>query len=448
MESMPMYIERRIDAELLEWKGALSRKPLLIRGARQVGKSTAVRQFSRHFDHFIEVNFDEQPLYRNLFTDTSDVHDLLAQLALITQTEIIEGSTLVFLDEIQACLPAISKLRYFHERKPHLHVIAAGSLLEFALAELPSFGVGRVRSLFMYPFSFQEFLGALREKPLLGLVRRSDPSTPLHAIFHEKLKGHLKKFLIIGGMPQAVRTYVEKGDLLEVQRTLDDLIISIQADFVKYRKSMPPARIRSVFESVVRQVGTKFKYSNDFTPLTGPVVKQVVELLEMAGLAHPVTHTSSNGIPLGAESDPKKVKWLIFDTGIYQRILGLDVAALLLKDDIEVINKGHIAELFVGLELLKSHDCHERAALYYWHREARNSQAEVDYVIQDQDAIVPVEVKAGTKGAMQSMYLFMEEKRSKYGIRVSMENYSEYDKVKVIPLYAVSNITRACRGEA
>lgn len=437
-----MYIERKIDIELLEWKDASSKKPLLIRGARQVGKSTAVRNLSKHFDYFIEINFDEQQLYQNLFANTSDVHDLLEQLAIITQTEIIEGRTLVFLDEIQACLPAISMLRYFYERKPNLHVIAAGSLLEFVLAELPSFGVGRVRSLFMYPFSFIEFLGALNEKPLIRMIEQSNSDKPINPIFHEKLKIYLKKFLIIGGMPQAVQTYVAKGDLLEVQRILDDLIIALQADFVKYKKQIAPTSIKSVFESIVKQVGTKYKYSNEYTSLTNQVIKQVIDLLEMAGLVYPVTHSSSNGIPLGAETNLKKTKFLIFDTGIYQRILGLDVASLLLKGDFEVINKGNIAELFVGLELIKSNSCYEKTALHYWHREAKNSQAEVDYVIQIQDTIVPVEVKAGTKGAMQSMYMFMNEKKSKFGIRFSLENFAEFDKVKVFPLYAVSNINK------
>jgi len=435
-----MYIERKIDVELVEWMRTSSRKPLLVRGARQVGKSTAIRNFSKHFDHFIEINFDEQPLYQQLFSMTSDVHDVLEQLAIITQTEIIEGKTLVFLDEIQACLPAISKLRYFYEKKPNLHIIAAGSLLEFALAELPSFGVGRVRSLFMYPFSFIEFLGALNEKQLVSMLSQSNPSKPINLIFHEKLKIYLKKFLIIGGMPQAVQTYVVRGDLLEVQRILDDLIITIQADFVKYKKKIPPASIKTVFESIVNQVGKKYKFTNDFTSLTNVVIKQVIDLLEMAGLVYPVIHSSSNGIPIGAEINSKKTKLLIFDTGIYQRILGLNVADLLLKDDVEVINKGNIAELFVGLELIKSTQCYEKTGLYYWHREAKNSQAEVDYVIQIQDVIIPLEVKAGTKGAMQSMYLFMNEKKSSFGIRVSLENFSEFENVKVIPLYAVSNL--------
>jgi predicted AAA+ superfamily ATPase len=241
-------------------------------------------------------------------------------------------------------------------------------------------------------------------------------------------------------MPQVVLTYAVNGDLLEVQRILDDLIIAIQADFVKYKKQIPATTIKTVFESIVMQVGQKYKYTNEFTLLTNPMIKQVIDLLEMSGLVYRVTHTSSNGIPIGAEINPKKTKLLIFDTGIYQRILGLDVASLLLKDEVEVINKGNIAELFVGLELLKSNDCYEKTSLYYWHREARNSQAEVDYVIQMQDIIVPIEVKAGSKGAMQSMYLFMDEKKSKVGFRLSLENFSEYERVRVVPLYAVSNI--------
>ncbi|MFM8453965.1 MAG: ATP-binding protein [Gammaproteobacteria bacterium] len=168
-----MYIERKIDQALLDWQASPSRKPLLIRGARQVGKSTAVRNLAKRFDYFIEINFDEQPEYLNLIANTSDLHDLIEQLALITQTEIIEGKTLLFLDEIQASLPAISKLRYFYEKRPNLHVIAAGSLLEFALAELPSFGVRRVRLLFMYSLSFMEFLGAVNEKPLARLIQQS-----------------------------------------------------------------------------------------------------------------------------------------------------------------------------------------------------------------------------------------------------------------------------------
>lgn len=437
-----MYIKRRIDEELLKWKSASERKPLLVRGARQVGKSTAVRELGRHFDFVIEVNFDEQPQLSELFSSGLGVDELLDELALLTQTKVVDGRTLLFLDEVQSCIPAISMLRYFYERRPHLHVVAAGSLLEFALAELPSFGVGRVRSLFMYPFSFNEFLGAVGEEPLAARVRDSGPQAPLSPLVHEKLTRYLKKFLIIGGMPEAVRSYAHKGDLLEVQRVLDDLVISIQADFVKYKKSSSPANVTAVFESMVQQVGQKFKYASEVHSLRAAQVRHIIDLLEMAGLVHRVTHSDCNGIPLGAETNPKRFKLLVLDTGIYQRILGLDAANLLLRDAVDVVNKGSIAELFVGLELLKTSDCYQKTSLYYWHRDALNSQAEVDYVVQQGDQLVPIEVKAGTKGAMRSMWRFMDEKNAARGIRLSLEPFGTYQNVDAIPLYAVEHIAR------
>ena len=435
-----MYLERKIDFELVSWRNSNSRKPLILRGARQIGKSSAVRNLGKKFKYFIEINLDENSQLRSLFEKELTVSEIIEQLAVLTNTPIISGETLLFIDEIQACIPAISTLRYFYEKVPDIHVIAAGSLLEFALSEIPSFGVGRVRYMFMFPFSFEEFLVANKEQALLNVLIKATPTSPLADIFHEKLKKYLKKFLIIGGMPEAVRTYVSSGDILEVQRVLDDLVLSIQTDFSKYKNRVPALRIKEVFDTVVQQIGGKFSYSYPNATLTNIQIKEALLLLEMAGLLYSVTHSASNGIPLGAEINTKKRKMLLFDTGIYQRILGLDIGTLLLENDVNIINKGSISELFVGLELLKNTSCYEKNELYYWQREVRNSQAEVDYVIQRQEKIIPVEVKAGTKGSMQSMYLFLEEKKGEYGIRLSMENFSEIDKVKIYPLFAVRNL--------
>ena len=434
-----MYLERKIDAELEIWKQLPIRKPLILRGARQVGKSTAVRNLAFKFKYFIEINFDENPSYTAIFDKDLDPISICEQLSVLTKTPIVAGETLLFLDEIQSCIPAISSLRYFYEKMPDLHLIAAGSLLEFALAEIPSFGVGRVRSIFMFPLSFEEFLLANKEKGLLEVLNKATVQKALSEIFHQKLKTYLKKFLIIGGMPEVVKSYINNGDMLETQRILDDLILSVQADFTKYKIRVNPSRIREVFNAVVQQVGTKFSYSYPNTTLSKVQIKEALTLLEMAGLIYFVTHSSSNGIPIGAEINSKKRKMLLFDTGIFQRILGLNIAQLLIEDNFNIINKGNIAELFVGLELIKNTSCYEKTDLNYWQRESKNSQAEVDYVIQKQDKIIPIEVKAGTKGAMQSMYLFLEEKKSDFGIRLSLENFSEMDKIKIYPLYAVKN---------
>ncbi|HAT80134.1 MAG TPA: ATP-binding protein [Flavobacterium sp.] len=435
-----MYLERKIDAELEIWKQLPNRKPLILRGARQVGKSSSVKNLAKKFKYFIEINFDENPIYTTVFENGLDPVGICEQLSVISNTPIVEGETLLFFDEIQSCIPAISSLRYFYEKMPNLHLIAAGSLLEFALSEIPSFGVGRVRSIFMYPLSFEEFLWANKEKSLVEALNKATTKTPFPEIFHQKLKGYLKKFLIIGGMPEVVKTYIANGDMLEVQRVLDDLILSIQADFVKYKIRVSPTRIREVFDAVVKQVGNKFSYSYPNATLNNVQIKEALALLEMAGLVYFVTHSASNGIPIGAEINSKKRKIILFDTGIFQRIQGLNIAQLLIEDDFNSINKGNIAELHVGLELIKNTSCYEKTQLYYWQREAKNSQAEVDYVIQKQDKIIPIEVKAGTKGSMQSLYLFLDEKKLDFGVRLSLENFSEMEKVKIVPLYGVGNL--------
>ncbi len=437
-----MYIRRAIDIELINWKNSVTRKPLLLRGARQVGKSSAIRNLGKSFTHFIEINFDEKKEWTTLFESTQNLDALLEQISIIENTPIIENETLLFLDEIQTSLPAIHLLRYFYERKPNLHVIAAGSLLEFALKDLPSFGVGRIRSLFMYPISFHEFLLAHNEERLLEKTKEASPILPLPELLHQKLIAYYKKFLIIGGMPEAVKSYVISKDLLEVQRILDDLILSIQADFTKYKKRIEPIKIAEVFANVVLQQGEKFTYTYPNATLNNQQIKEILQLLEMAGLVHFVTHTAANGIPLGAEINPKKRKIILFDTGIYQRILKLDISQLLTLENLSVINKGNIAELSVGLELIKNQSPYEKTNLYYWQRESKNSQAEIDYVIQQKEEIVPLEVKAGTKGAMQSMFLFLHEKNTEKGIRISLENFDQMEKIDIYPLYGVWNLLK------
>jgi predicted AAA+ superfamily ATPase len=325
---------------------------------------------------------------------------------------------------------------------PGLHVIAAGSLLEFALEEIPSFGVGRIRSLFMYPFSFIEFLEASGNSFLLEAVRKSDQQHPLDDVLHHKVLYLLKLFLIIGGMPEVVATYWDEKDLLKCQSVLDELTVTLKNDFAKYRKKITALQLSAAFDSIIRQTGRKFVYTDKEQIFSAFQIKNAVELLLMAGLAIPVIHTSANGLPLGAEINPKFRKLILLDTGIYQRMLGLQLSDILLNDDFDMINKGNIAEMFVGLELLKSTPCREQKQLHYWQREAQNSHAEVDYVIQLNDAIIPIEVKSGKQGKMQSLHLFMKEKQSEYGIRTSLENFSQYDKINVIPLYSIGNILK------
>ena len=441
MKSEKTYIKRLIDSELEKWKNEDFHKPLLLRGARQVGKSSAVRNLGKKFDYFLELNFEKDEEICDVFLSTKTLNpkSLCDKITAIKQIPIIPGRTLLFFDEIQTCLPALSSLRYFYEDYPELHVIAAGSLLEFALEELPSFGVGRIRSLFMYPFSFYEFLDAYGYAILREKIQKSSFSEPLDDVLHRKAIEILRTFLILGGMPEVVANYVSGSDMYHCQLVLDDLINSLRTDFAKYKKRIPTLQISEAFQSVVKQIGRKFVYSNAEQKYNSKQIKEAVELLIMAGLVIPVVHTSANGLPLGAEMNSKFRKMLLFDTGILQRLLGLQLADIIVSNDFDFVNKGNIAELYAGLELLKATSPYEMAQLYYWQREEKNAHAEVDYVLQIGQSIVPLEVKSGKQGKMQSLHLFLKEKKLPYGYRTSLENYTEYDKIKVIPLYAIKN---------
>jgi predicted AAA+ superfamily ATPase len=442
MKNDEAYINRLIDSVLERWRKEKSRKPLLMRGARQVGKSSAIRNLGKKFDYFLELNFEKDEEIRDVFLSAKTLNpkSLCDKITTIKKIPIIPERTLLFFDEIQGCIPAISSLRYFYEDYPELHVIAAGSLLEFALEELPSFGVGRIRSLFMYPFSFYEFMDACGFKILCEKIRKSSLSEPLDNVLHQKAIELMRIFLIIGGMPEVVAKYVSGKDMYHCQLVLDDLINSLRTDFAKYKKRIPTLQISEAFQSTVKQIGHKFVYSNAEQKYNSKQIKEAVELLIMAGLVIPVVHTSANGLPLGAEMNGKFRKMLLLDTGILQRLLGLQLADILTSNNFDFVNKGNIAELYTGLELLKATPPHEMVQLYYWQREEKNAHSEVDYVLQKGNNIVPLEVKSGKQGKMQSLHLFLKEKELPHGYRTSLENYAEYGKIRTIPLYAIQNL--------
>ena len=206
------------------------------------------------------------------------------------------------LDEVQACIPAISSLRYFFEKRPGLHLIAAGSLLEFALAQIPSFGVGRIESLYMYPLSFDEFLLANGQETLYRLKQSASPESGFDNIFHKKLLYYLRQFMLLGGMPEVISTFVETGNLIQSQKIIDNLLNGLNDDFAKYRIKVPVSRIRDTLESVVQQSGGKFLLSKVNGNYNHLQIKKAINILEMAGLIQKVTHTAANGLPLGAEA--------------------------------------------------------------------------------------------------------------------------------------------------
>ena len=445
------YYDRDIDQKLLEWKASARHKPLLIRGARQVGKSSAVRHLGSTFKYFAEVNLERQPSMCALFTKDINVKSTCEKISAITGTPVIAGETLLFIDEIQMSQEAIMSLRYFKEDLPELHVIAAGSLLEFTLEELPSFGVGRIRSLYMYPFSFDEFLCAQGMRLLAEYKHKASPSSPLPEVMHRQLTEQLRNFYLIGGMPAAVGEWVESGNYVECARIHNDIIDTYQDDFAKYRGRVSPGLMRKVLRSVALQTGSKFVYRQVDETMHSTAIKDALHLLSLAGLVIPVTHSDGNGIPLGAEENENYRKYMFMDLGLMQTMLGIPARDILLASDTNFVNKGGVSEMFAGLELAKYHDSFQRCELYYWQSLNRGANAEIDYLETRDGHVLPIEVKANTRGSMQSLWLFMRKKGLPKAIRTSLENFGHFDytdkedggtirQVDIIPLYALSNI--------
>lgn len=454
-----MYYPRFIDSYLSEWASRKIHKPLLLRGARQVGKSTAVRHLAKSFESYVEINFEKQASFIPLFqVKDIDVKAIASQISAMASKRIEPGKTLLFLDEVQACPEAIMSLWFFKEDLPDLHVVAAGSLLEFALEDLPSFGVGRIHSMFMFPMTFDEFLVANDEQLLMEARNSASPSQPLPQPLHEKLVGLTRTFMLVGGMPEAVAKWVETHDYLACQEVQDDIVVTYEDDFPKYRKKIDPILLRNTMRSTAVQATKKFVYSAVEGNYKAAEVKKALDMLTKAGIVIPVTHSDGNGLPLGSEADKSYQKMLLLDTGLMLRLLNMttgDISELteriLTSNVTGLVNKGPMAEMLAGLELLHYRTPNIRHEMYYWQRQAKNSQAEVDYLSSYRQTILPIEVKAETQGGMKSLWMFMREKKLVNAIRCSLENFGTFNYVDleangavrhvlICPLYAISQM--------
>ncbi len=445
----------------MEWKQSSSLKPLLLRGARQVGKSWAAEHLGATFDYFIEVNFEKRPEIKEIFEKTHDVHALADSLSMLYGKPVEAGKTLLFLDEIQASPDAIKSLWTFKEDFPSLHVIAAGSLLEFTLKELPSFGVGRIRSLFVYPFSFDEFLMAEGKASWVKAKQQADSERPLPTAIHNDLVQNYRTFLMVGGMPASVAAWVKSRDYRQCQRELDDIQLTYYDDFAKYAKKVDPALLRNTLQSVILQIGSKFMYSKVEGEYRAEEVKKALGLLCDAGIIKRISHTAANGLPLGAEANSKFRKYIYLDSGLLLRILDMDMGSATQLTELivagtaeDLVNKGGLAEMVLGWEMVKYSNPRSQHDLYYWENTAESTRSEVDYIVTRDMKVLPIECKSGTSGKMKSLHLFMRQKHLTDGIRCSLENFallensdkqddSTIRQIRIVPLYAVSNLYAA-----
>ena len=454
---MQEYIQRNIDVELLEWKDNPMRKPLLLRGARQVGKSSAVRHFGKEFQFFAEVNFERHKTVKTFFQGDIDIRLIVQKIAIYINVPIEEGKTLLFLDEIQECPEAIMALRFFKEDYPGLHVIAAGSLLEFTLQELPTFGVGRIHTLFMYPMTFDEFLNANNENGLISMKKQADSQHPLDAAFHEKLIEYFRIYLLVGGMPEAVLAWIKTHNFNQCSHIQEDIILTYEDDFSKYKKRVSPDLLRTTLHGICHQPGEKITFKQISADYRSSQIREAVRLLTLAGLVIPVIATSGNGIPLDAEANEKNMKILLLDSGLLLSVLQLEgnlaqhlVDLIMTGSPKDLVKKGGLVEMVAGLELLRNKPCVQRQKMFYWEKSG-NSIAEIDYLDTFHLKVTPIEIKSGTQGGMKSLWQFMREKRLTEAIRCSFENFGEFTytdpqadnaerHITIIPLYALENL--------
>ncbi|MFZ3089756.1 MAG: AAA family ATPase [Nitrospirota bacterium] len=439
-------MRRDIEKELILWKAQKERYPLIIRGARQVGKSYLVETFGKtHFQNIVVVNLEFQPQLKDCFKSL-DPSEIINKLQLLLGVQIKEDNTLLFLDEIQECPQAIMSLRYFKEKMPMLAVIAAGSLLEFAMRS-PDFKmpVGRVHFLYLEPLSFSEYLDAAGNQQLRKFLSEVKLTDSIDNVIHKKLIELLRIYLIVGGMPAVLNEYLFSNDLMNCQRIQTALLQTYRSDFGKYAKISQHKYLQKVFDAAPRLIGQRIKYSSIDSDTRSRDLKNALNLMTLAGIVRPIYLTKASGLPLGAQINEQRFKINFLDVGLMQNSCGLQ-GQLSVEEDFMQINAGSVAEQFVGQELTAYSNRHQQASLYFWAREKKGSMAEVDYVINIGSDILPIEVKSGKEGRLKSLRMFVEEKKSRLGIRFSQDKLSYYDKILSIPLYMVEQLPRLVEG--
>lgn len=422
----------------MAWKDSCRRKPLLVRGARQVGKTYSIEKLGRdHFPKLVTVDLEKNRAWHRIFAGNLDANHILHELEIVTDTTIVPGSTLLLLDEIQACPRALMALRYLYEERPDLHVVAAGSLLELAFREV-SFPVGRVQFLEMHPMTFAEFLWATGADPSAELVL--GPPKATSEPVHQHVMEQLRKYCFVGGMPGSVAAYVATHSLRQCFEVHKEIIGGYRDGFSKYAPQVDPLCIEAVMRDAAEGVGNELKYARLANGYDRRLIRRAFDILCHARLIRRVRSANPGGLPLGVTGPARRFKTLFLDVGLWQHLCGMRADVEYLKSDLLDVYRGAMAEQFVGQELLVSQD----SELYYWSREAPSSTAEVDYLAVVDGEILPVEVKSGPAGRLRSLHLCLQTYPScPRGLVLSSAPYAELPEHKMtfLPLYFAASAT-------
>lgn len=420
--------------KLEKWKNSPRRKPLIVEGARQVGKTWLVKEFaSKHYKNLLYVNFEKNITLRNIFSLDFDPIRIMETLSNETHTEIIPGETLIFLDEIQEAENGITALKYFQEDTPDQHVIAAGSLLGIELHRNSSFPVGKVQFLQLYPMSFLEFLAAVGETGMVKLISEKDWQQI--NLFSAKLKERLRQYFFVGGMPEAIETFRLTASFEEVREVQNDILASYEFDFSKHAPNELVPRIRALWNSVPAQLSKenrKFLYGLVKEGARAREYENALQWLFDAGLLYKVSNVSAPRMPLKSYADPSAFKIFMLDVGLLGAMCRLSSSTIIDGNSIFTEFKGALTEQYVFQELLLKYEP------FYFAKS--NSRMEIDFLLQGEDNVVPVEVKAEENLKAKSLRLFVEEYKPLEAFRLSMSAYRQETWMTNLPLYAVETL--------
>jgi len=424
--------------QLKKWKQSNDRKPMIIRGARQVGKTWLMKEFGRlEYKDVVYVNCEADPAVRNMFTGDFDTTRIIRGLQIIAGKPIEPNHTLIIIDEIQEAPGALTSLKYFHENAPEYQIIAAGSLLGITLNRSGSFPVGKVEFLDLFPLSFVEFLDAIHETQLADLLR--NPDWLLVASFNIKFTDRLRQYYYTGGMPEVVIQYSVSGDMNQVREIQKRILVSYEQDFSKHAPAEIVPRIRMIWSGVPAQLAKenrKFIYGQIKAGARAKDFELALSWLIDCGLLYKVHNVSKPALPLKAYEELNTFKLFMLDIGLLGALTELDARTLLEGNTVFTEFKGALTEQYVYQQLRTMSDL----PVYYW--SAGNARSEVDFLLQHNGQIIPLEVKAEENLHAKSLRVFCEKYKPTLAVRSSMSGYRKEDWMTNLPLYAVSTITQ------
>ena len=424
--------------ELKKWKNSPNRKPLIIRGARQVGKTWLMKEFGKqYYKKCAYINFDDNSRMDKLFEDDFDLDKIIQGLKIESNVNIEPENTLIILDEIQETPKALKALKYFYENANQYHIVSAGSLLGVAIHEGTSFPVGKVDFLDLAPLSFFEFLEALGEENLLQLLKKND--FDMIGVFNSKLKEFLKLYYYVGGMPEAVNSYAQNKDLKEVRKIQKRLLEAYEQDFSKHAPSNIVPRIRQLWNNIPTQLAKenkKFIYGLVREGARAREYEIALSWLIDCGLVYQINRVTTSKVPLSAYQDFNAFKLYLLDVGLLSAMSGIDAKTLLEGNDVFEEFKGSLTEQYVLCQLKECTDLD----VFYWSSDTGTS--ELDFITQIGKDNVPIEVKASENLQAKSLKSFVQKYETKFNVRTSMSDYRNDDWITNIPLYCIANIEK------